>query len=614
MSRHARRGTQGEQEWEPGQYPRGDGGGPLGPGQPDPEPMAPERWERQSWDSGGYPAAPPAGQPWDEQSWDGEQPWDQQAAWDEQQSWGALPGAEHPSGPLSPLPHSDYDWRDPGRDPLAPLPPRLSSRHAAPSREPDAPGYPPGYPSGSQHYQAGPAGYPSGPYPAHPADYAGEPAGYGDEPAAYPAEHGYPGYEGYVDQPGDADAVSIPGSGAYPAAGEWYGGEDEPPHWADDEYGRDLLPGLDPGQGAGPASQSGGSGRKRRRRSRTVALVLLSVFVIFAAVVGGVGYHYYRMYFNPPDFSGPGTGTVVVQILPGDAALTVGDRLAALGVVASGRAFENAAKANPHGNALEPGYYRVHKQMKASLALALLLNQASRVQSKVTIPEGFRLDQIIARLGQDTGNLKGYEQAIANPAALGLPAFANGKPEGYLFPATYEVQPKTPPAAVLKSMVQQFNLEAASIGLPAAAAAAHESQGAVITVASLIEAEGKLPADYPKIAEVIYNRLNANPPIHLQLDTTVLYGMDLVHSKAPFSTTFPSPYNTYAHAGLPPGPIDSPGKLAIEAALHPAHGNLLYFLTINSLSGKTLFFSNATQFDAAVAQYGSTGGSTGGRG
>ena len=145
-------------------------------------------------------------------------------------------------------------------------------------------------------------------------------------------------------------------------------------------------------------------------------------------------YHYYRTYINPPDFSGPGTGTVVVQILPGDAALTVGDRLAALGVVASGRAFENAAKANPRGNALEPGYYRVHKQMKASLALALLLNPASRVQSKVTIPEGFRLDQIIARLGQDTGNLKGYEQAIANPAALGLPCLRERQAGGLPVP------------------------------------------------------------------------------------------------------------------------------------------------------------------------------------
>ena len=415
-----------------------------------------------------------------------------------------------------------------------------------------------------------------------------------------------------MNQPGDADGGSLTGPGAYPAAGDWYGGEEEPQHWAEDDgYGSDLLPGLDPGQGGGRGSQSGGSGRKRRRRGRTVALVLLCVFVLFVAVVGGVGYHYYRAYFNPPDFSGPGTGTVVVQILPGDAALTVGDRLAALGVVASGRAFENAAKANPRGNALEPGYYRVHKQMKASLALALLLSPASRVQSKVTIPEGFRLSQIIALLGRDTGNLKGYEQAIANPAALGLPAYANGKPEGYLFPATYEVQPKTPPVQVLKGMVQQFNQEAASIGLPAAAARAQESQGAVMTVASIIEAEGKRPQDYPKIAEVIYNRLNATPPMHLQLDTTVLYGMDLVHSKAQFSTTFPSPYNTYLHAGLPPGPIDSPGKLAIEAALRPAHGNLVYFLTINSQTGDTLFFPTAAAFDAALARYGSSGGGSG---
>ena len=161
--------------------------------------------------------------------------------------------------------------------------------------------------------------------------------------------------------------------GGYPAAGDWYGGEEEPQHWAEDGgYGSDLLPGLDPAQGGGGrGGQSGRSGRKRRRRGRTVALVLLSVFVIFVAVIGGVGYHYYRAYFNPPDFSGPGTGTAVVQILPGDAALTVGNRLAALGVVASGRAFENAAKANPRGNALEPGYYRVHKQMKASLALVI---------------------------------------------------------------------------------------------------------------------------------------------------------------------------------------------------------------------------------------------------
>jgi UPF0755 protein len=415
-----------------------------------------------------------------------------------------------------------------------------------------------------------------------------------------------------VDDPRDLDMTPDQGQEPrdYAPPGSWYPGEEEPHAWAEDDADGGLLPGLDQGRGSRGADGGGPAGpaRKRRRRGRTVLLVLLTVFAVFAAVVGGVGYHYYSEYFNPPDFPGAGTGQVTVQIQAGQSARAVGTTLASKGVVASARAFSNAAKASPHGNALEPGYYRVHQHMKASLALALLLKPSSRLQTKITIPEGFRVAQIIALLGRETGNLKGYQQAIAHPADLGLPAFANGKPEGYLFPATYEVQPKSSPAAVLKMMVSQFKANAQNIGLPAAAGRAQESQAGIITVASLIEAEGKLPQDYPKIAEVIYNRLNMNPPIKLQLDTTVLYAMSLAH-RGGFSVNFASPYNTYLHANLPPGPIDNPGNLAIHAALHPAHGNLLYFLTINSSSGKTLFFPTAQAFNNAVAKYGSSGNS-----
>jgi UPF0755 protein len=303
---------------------------------------------------------------------------------------------------------------------------------------------------------------------------------------------------------------------------------------------------------------------------------------------------------------------VVVQIKPGQFADQIGLTLASDGVVASARAFSNAAKASPQGNALEPGFYRVRKHMKASLALALLLKPSTRVETKITVPEGFRVAQIIALLGKETGDLKGYEQAIAHPGGLGLPPFAHGKPEGYLFPATYEIPPKTTPTAVLKGMVIKFNQNAQSIGLAASAASGHESEAAVITVASLIEAEGKRPEDLKNIAEVIYNRLNATPKIKLQLDTTVLYAMSLAH-KTGFDLNFASPYNTYANVGLPPGPINNPGNLAIKAALHPNHGTYLFFLTIDSKTGKTLFFSNATAFNAAVAKYGSTGGGTGSR-
>ena len=655
MSRHARRGTQGEQDWEPGDYPPADSGepfagegyppadddwgpGPLGteryagdtggypasgdypahddypeqsgwtgrpdagpeppPGpahQPDPytwgpdplggdrtsrwpaaEPMAPERWEHQSWDDQSW-GGRPGEQAWEQQSWDepaaGPQSWTG-PSWDTGRDApggfpppAAMPGPGHPSGPLSPLP--DYDWSSPVSGPM---------------------------PS-------------AGSYGDGRADLAPPRRGSGHGQDADP---GYPGYDGYVADPRDLD-LDPQESGEYPATGDYYREPGPPAAWDDENDRRDLLPGLNESKksrrGAGPPASP--SGQKRRRRSRVAILASLMVFVLLAGAGGAVIYHYYRTYINPPDFSGAGTSTVLVQINPGQSATAVGERLAALGVVASARAFSNAAKASPKGNALEPGTYRVRKHMQASLALALLLKPSSRVQVKVTIPEGFRLSEIIARLGQETGNLKGYQQAIAHPADLGLPAFAHGKPEGYLFPATYSIQPGTSPAAVLKSMVRQFDQQAASIGLPAGAARAQESEAAVITVASIIEAEGKIPSEYPEIAEVVYNRLNAVPPVKLQLDTTVLYAMSLKHSNAAFSTTFPSPYNTYLHAGLPPGPIDSPGRTAIEAALHPAHGNLLYFLTINSATGKTLFFSTAAAFDAAVAKYGSTGTGTG---
>ncbi len=512
----------------------------------------------------------------------------------------------------------------------------------SPAVSPAAAGPPAGAGPGPDGYQTGPVGYSEGPagYPHDPAGYPDDPAGYRDDPAAYPPEQdepvdhpgrsgrgrrrrraepdvgrGDPGYEGYVDDPRDLDMAPDPGqeSRDQPPSGGWYPGEEEPHAWAGDAAGSDLLPGLDPEQQVSRGGTGGGSGgkarKKGRRRVRIILLAILTVFVLVIVAAGGVGYHYYKTYIDPPDYPGAGSGNVVVQIKPGQFADQIGLTLATDGVVASARAFSNAAKDSPQGNALEPGYYRVHKHMKASLALALLLKPSSREQTKVTVIEGSRVAQIIALLGQKTGNLKGYEQAIAHPAALGLPAFANGKPEGYLFPATYPVQPNTPPAAVLKGMVSQFKAYAQNTGLQAAAAHGQETQAAVITVASLLEAEGR-PSDFRTIAEVIYNRLNMH--MKLQLDTTVLYGMSLAH-KSVFSTNFPSPYNTYLHAGLPPGPIDNPGSAAINAALHPQHGNYLYFLTIDSKTGKTLFFTNATAFNQAVDRYGSKGGGTGSR-
>ncbi len=214
-------------------------------------------------------------------------------------------------------------------------------------------------------------------------------------------------------------------------------------------------------------------------------------------------------------------------------------------------------------------------------------------------------------LGAKSGiPLQAYRAAFADPAALGLPSYARNHPEGYLFPATYPVQPRTTATGVLRAMVQQFDAEATRINLVSTAKSVNLTPAEAVTVASLVQAEGGSIADYPKIARVIYNRLAVTMP--LQLDSTVMYAL---HTYGILATSqqlqVNSPYNTYQHAGLPPGPIDNPGDAAIHAALHPATGSWLYFVTVNPKTGRTEFTSSPirfTQLRTELQQYLGHGG------
>ncbi len=346
-------------------------------------------------------------------------------------------------------------------------------------------------------------------------------------------------------------------------------------------------------------SRGGGhGGRRSRRRFRWIApLVALLVIVVPLAVGGVYVYSFYMSKYHPADYSGDGTGSVVVQVTAGDNATTLGPKLVKLGVVASSRAFVLAAEHNSSSSGLLPGFYGMHEHMQASLAYALLINPKNLVQVTVTIPEGWRVSQVVAWLGAKSGvSLSAYAKVLEHPASLGLPASAGGKPEGYLFPATYTVQPHETALGVLKGMIQRFDQEATQANLGAAARQVHLNQGQVITMASLVQAEGGRLSDYPKIARVIYNRLARGMP--LQLDSTVLYGLNrygILASDAELNS--PSPYNTYRHKGLTPGPIDNPGNAAIQAVLHPAAGNWLYFVTVNPKTGETLFTSSLAQFE-----------------
>ncbi len=331
--------------------------------------------------------------------------------------------------------------------------------------------------------------------------------------------------------------------------------------------------------------------------------MLIASLVIILALGGGVYlYRYVEAKLHPPDFTGNGYGTVTVQVKPRATVTSLAPILLGKGVIASTAAFISAVMASSSPDGLQPGTFRLHRAMNAALAYQLLLSPKSRIQTTVTIPEGLRETQIVATLGRNTRfKPVAYSEVLRDPKALGLPSFAHGNPEGYLFPATYQIQPNMTAFQVLQGMVQQFNKEAQIINLAGAAVKGHVSESHAIIVASLIQAEGGKTSDFPKIAEVIYNRLNSG--MKLQLDSTVFYALGTFGIQATSQDLKTnSPYNTYRQAGLPPTPIDSPGAAAIKAALHPEHGNWLYFVTVDPKKHITKFTASVTQFEQFRAE------------
>ena len=290
--------------------------------------------------------------------------------------------------------------------------------------------------------------------PGHSAAQAGRPGGRGrrrHEPRRESQREPVPDGPGAPpwDEDGYSDADDdrfVPGLGGLGDADDY--DEDD-----DDEPGR--------GGRGGRGSGRGGGGSGRRRRRWVVPLVVILIILLLPLGAGGFyAYRFVQNRYYPADFAGPGTGQAVVQIQDGQTATSVGQRLVKLGVVESLRAFELAAEHSTSRSTLEPGTYRLKKQMKATTAYALLLNPSARIQDKITIPEGWRLSQIENQLGAHSGiPLADYQAALKQPGSLGLPSYANGNPEGYLFPATYEVQPSQSATDVLKAMVSRFNDE-----------------------------------------------------------------------------------------------------------------------------------------------------------
>lgn len=348
----------------------------------------------------------------------------------------------------------------------------------------------------------------------------------------------------------------------------------------------------------GTRSQRGRSRRRRTRQRRKGVVATLFAVVIVIGVLGGVGYlgfNWVRDIVVPKDFTGSGSGEVVVEIKDGATASDVAQELEEQGVVASARAFVNAIGAAGKSSSLQPGEYTLRKGMSAESAVTLL-DPKNRQLSKLTIREGLRLSKIFTELSTATGRpVEEFKQAAKDD--IGLPSYAKKRLEGFAFPATYEISPKLTAAEILTKMVDRFNETAQRIDLEGQAAKLGRTPREIITIASIVQAESGSQADMPKVARVIYNRLNRNPQMKLEMDSTVMYGLGKYGIAATFADLKSnSVYNTYTRLGIPPGPIDNPGDHAIEAALNPAEGNWIWFVTTDPKKGITKFTDTESEF------------------
>lgn len=342
--------------------------------------------------------------------------------------------------------------------------------------------------------------------------------------------------------------------------------------------------------------------KRDRRRARAAGIVVL-VLVITLVVVGVVAAWKFLPQMlgeSGADYPGPGEGQVIVQITEGQPIKSIGAMLTERQVVASQGAFVRAAQDTQDSLLVRPGWYKLRERMSAKQALDALLDPNSRAELRVTIPEGLQVPEIVQRLATARGlPVEQFNAALANPD-LGLPPYANGKPEGFLYPSTYEYAPNASPLEMVMAMVQRFIEKAQEFKIDQFAPRRSAEQ--ILTVASLVQAEAKHAKDFPKVARVVYNRLDK--PMKLQFDSTVNYALGrakvVVTTK---DTQVDSPYNTYRNLGLPPGPINMPETRFLNAVLNPAKHDFLYFCARSDLSGHSDFARTYEQHMVNARRY-----------
>ncbi|MFG3348942.1 endolytic transglycosylase MltG [Streptomyces sp. NPDC048018] len=464
----------------------------------------------------------------------------------------------------------------------------------------------PGYPA-QQYDGTWESGQAAMPYHAPPADpYGGQDPDLYGTPEAYPPPQP-PGRRQVPPQPTtdwdeeqpEEDHPFFTGEEPAPGPRGRRGTKDREDEYADgDEDDYEEEPGGRRG------SRSGGDRRGNKGRKAKNGMACLVVAAVIVGGVAGVGYFGYQFwqgqFGEAPDYVGAGSGDVQVEIPDEAGGYEIGNILKKAGVVKSVDAFVSAQQKNPKGISIQAGVYTLKKGMSAESAVTLMLSPLSK--ANFVISEGRRnvwvYEQIDKRLGLEPGTTQGVAKAKADE--LGLPDWAKNHKdvkdplEGFLFPASYPVAKGNKPEDVLRKMVSRANKEYGKYDLEAKAKALGvDGPWELVTIASLVQAEGTSHDDFQKMAEVVYNRLKpSNPQTYGGLEFDSTYNYIKNQSKLDLSLTelrkYDNPYNTYFVKGLPPGPIGNPGNEAMTGTVNPTNDGWYYFI---SLDGKTSQFT-----------------------
>jgi UPF0755 protein len=305
-----------------------------------------------------------------------------------------------------------------------------------------------------------------------------------------------------------------------------------------------------------------------------------------------------------PDYPGPGTTKILVDVPEGASLDVIGGLLVDRDVIKSRKAWDRALRTEERATSIQAGRYLMKTQMKSIDALRLLINPGtSKIRLRFTVPEGLRLTAQVDALVKGTKIKKSaYQAALKKPKALQLPKYAKQRPEGFLFPETYELTAESTATSTLKQMVDQYKAVTREIEFEADAKNLKRRPYEVLIVASIVEREVRREEDRAKVARVIYNRLDKDRK--LELDSTVTYAERLkTTTTTKEDRKSKSKYNTYRYKGLPPGPISAPGKAALEAAANPEKGKWLYFVTVNLDTGETRFVDTEEAHEKNVAAF-----------